>query len=154
LWSDRRICCGDILTLDVTATCLVLAPKVTTTNVIPAQQGDVAAFHAFAMICRSKTIYLHFSRSQLLNDDLPRIRAFASALRAHSSNAAPFEYAGLNAGRWVQATDWAPFEQTLEPPPYRQNVSTHQVLSKRCQDSSLPCGSSVDEPALSSPLPP
>jgi hypothetical protein len=62
---------------------------VTTTTVIPTQQSDVAAFHAFAMTCRSKTIYLHFSRSQLLNDDLPRLRAFASALRAHSSNVAP-----------------------------------------------------------------
>jgi hypothetical protein len=144
------------LTLDLTATCLVLVPtQVTTTNVIPAQQGDVAAFHVFTMICRSKTISLHFSRSQLLNDDLPRLRAFASALRAHSINVAPFEYAGLNAGRRVQATDWALFEQTLEPPPYRQIVSTYQVLSKRGQDSSLPCGSSVDTPAApSSPPPP
>jgi hypothetical protein len=93
--------------------------------VIPTQQSDVAAFHAFAMTCRSKTIYLHFSRSQLLNDDLPRLRAFASALRRHSSNVTPFEYAGLNAGHRVQATDRGLFEQTLEPPPYRQKVSTY-----------------------------
>jgi hypothetical protein len=123
--------------------------------VSPAQQSDVAAFHAFAVICRSKAIYLHFSRTQLLNDDLPRLRAFASALRTHSINVAPFDYASLNAGRGAQEKSWTLFEQPIEPPPYRQNVSTNQVLGKRCRDSSLPCGSSVDKlVAPSSPPPP
>jgi hypothetical protein len=105
------------MTLDLNTTGLVFVPpQVTTTTVSPAQQSDVAACHAFATICRSKTIYLRFSRSQLLNDDLPRLRAFASALRTRSINVALFDYAGLNAGRGVQEKDWTLFEQRLEPP--------------------------------------
>jgi hypothetical protein len=142
------------LMLDLNATGLVLVPPhVTTTTVSPAQQSDVAAFRAFAMICRSKSILLHFSKSQIPNDDLSRLRAFASALRTHSVDAAPFDYTGLNAGRGVQEKDWTLFDQTLNPPPYCRNVSTNQVLGKRCRDKSSPCDPSLDKPAAPSSPP-
>lgn len=116
------------LSLRLGATGIVLCPSGMET-LSPANQGDIN-FDAFAKICQSKSLRLHFSRRQFVNEELDRLEKFSFALQKKCLQAESFDHARHG----VVQRDWRVFSLSLDPPPYCQESKSEQVVGKRCRD--------------------
>jgi hypothetical protein len=116
---------------------VVIAPHATSDILSPANPDDIN-FRAFAKLCQTKTIHVHFSKQQFNHDELSRLRTFAGTLCAHLLKARPYDRKRLNAGRGAVETDWRVFEQP-DPPPYRPDLPPYHgtVLGKRSRGECL-----------------
>ena len=71
------------LSLGLNSTGTVLCPAAALEPPSPANPGDLD-FHAFARICQSKSLRLHFSGRQFVNQELDQLEAFSDALGKRS----------------------------------------------------------------------
>lgn len=109
------------LSLKLGTTGIVLCPSGADT-LSPANPGD-SDFDAFAKICRSDFLRLHFSRRQFVNKELDRLEAFSHVLRNRSLLAETFDHARHG----VVERDWRAFNLSLDPPPYCEQPASGQV---------------------------
>lgn len=85
----------------------------------PANQEDLD-LDAFAKICQSTSLRLHFSKRQFVEKELNQLEFFSGALR--SLQAEHFDYARHG----VVQKDW-PFSLLLDPPPYSEERVSDRV---------------------------
>ncbi|KAI9037799.1 uncharacterized protein KD926_011588 [Aspergillus affinis] len=109
------------LSLRLNTTGIVLCPSDVKT-LSPANHGD-SNFHAFAKICQSKFLRLHFSRRQFVNKELDRLESFSCALRERYLQIESFDHARQG----VVQRDWRAFNLSLDPPPYCEEPVSEQV---------------------------
>ncbi|PWY91084.1 hypothetical protein BO70DRAFT_283673 [Aspergillus heteromorphus CBS 117.55] len=109
------------LSLRLATTGIVLCPS-GMESLSPADQGDLN-FDAFAKICQSKSLRLHFSRRQFVNDELDRLETFSFALQKRSLQAESFDHARHG----VVRRDWRAFSLLLDPPPYCEGPMSGQL---------------------------
>lgn len=109
------------LSLRLSTTGVVLLPS-EMESLSPANQGD-SNFHAFARICQSKSLRLHFSRRQFVNKELDQLETFSCALRKRSLQAESFDHARHG----MVQRDWRAFSLSLDPPPYCEDPVSEQV---------------------------
>lgn len=128
------------LSMSLNLTGIVLCPSNMET-LSPATPGDLN-FNAFAKICQSKFLRLHFSRRQFVNDELEKLQNLSDALRQRKLQAVSFNHARHGA---VQK-DWRVFSRSPDPPPYCQEpveqvkqVDAGQVIGKRRRGISIAC---------------
>ena len=93
--STLRLCLNDY------KSGLVLVPSDVTEPLTPAAESRTD-FHAFAKICKATTLYLHFSKRQLVDVEMLHLRTFARTLCESSLNVAPLNDAHFNGGRGAQ----------------------------------------------------
>lgn len=110
------------LTLRLNATGVVLCPS-ELKSICPIGQGDLN-FHAFAKICQSKFLRVHFSRRQFVKKELDQLENFSRALRERGLDAESFDHARHG----VVQRDWRAFGLSLDPPPYCEEPSEHPPL--------------------------
>ncbi|RAL13985.1 uncharacterized protein BO97DRAFT_16646 [Aspergillus homomorphus CBS 101889] len=127
------------LSLRLGATGVVLCPS-GMESLSPANPGD-ANFNAFAKICQSKSLRLHFSRRQFVNDELTRLDAFALALQKRSLRAESLDHARHG----VVSRDWRVFNLSLDPPPYCEEPMSEPVQQV---DPPRYCEETKSEPAV------
>jgi hypothetical protein len=89
--SETDVSAVSTLSLRLSTTGIVLCPS-EMESLIPANQGDLH-FHAFAKICQSKFLRLHFARRQFVNKELDRLETFSCALRKASLQSESFDHA-------------------------------------------------------------
>ncbi|PLB44863.1 hypothetical protein P170DRAFT_391273 [Aspergillus steynii IBT 23096] len=100
------------LSLRLNTTGIVLCPS-ELKSLCPANPGD-SNFHAFAKICQSEFLRLHFSRRQFVNNELDQLEIFSRSLRERSLQTESFDHARHG----VVQRDWRAFSLSLDPPPY------------------------------------
>ena len=105
------------LTLILNKTGIFLCPS-GVESLSPANQEDLD-LEAFAKICQSTSLRLHFSKRQFVDKELNQLEAFSGALR--SLQAEPFDYARHG----VAQRDWPSL--LLDPPPYCEERASEQV---------------------------
>lgn len=123
------------LSLGLNSTGIVLCPTAIE-PIRPANQGDLN-FHAFAMICQSKSLRLHFAKRQFVKRELDQLETFCCALRKRSLQTESFDHARHG----VVQKDWRALSISFDPPPYRE-AAPAQV---RQVDPPLYCEESVSE---------
>ncbi|PWY80332.1 hypothetical protein BO94DRAFT_521204 [Aspergillus sclerotioniger CBS 115572] len=137
---------SDVSTLSLTlrTTGIVLCPSGMET-ISPTDPND-PNFCAFAKICKSKSLHLHFSTRQFVKDELDQLERFSFALQKRSLQAETFNHARQG----VVKRDWRAFGLSLDPPPYskelvsdqaeqvdpplyREEFGSEQLVEKRCR---------------------
>ncbi|KAL2813995.1 hypothetical protein BJX63DRAFT_393282 [Aspergillus granulosus] len=136
---------SDVSTLSLTlgTTGIVLCPS----GMEPLSPADLedSNFRAFAKICKSKSLRLHFATRQFVKDELDQLETFAFALHKGSLQAEPFNHTRQG----MVKRDWRAFSLSLDPPPYSEESNqakqvdpplyceksrSEQVVGKRCRD--------------------
>ncbi|KAJ5742546.1 uncharacterized protein N7511_011278 [Penicillium nucicola] len=88
----------------------------------PAKPGDLN-FYAFARVCQSKLLRLHFARRQFAVKELNQLETFSVALQKRSVQAETFDYDRHG----LAQTDWHAFKLSHEPPPDYDDEQVDQV---------------------------
>ncbi|KAL3433583.1 hypothetical protein BDV09DRAFT_171717 [Aspergillus tetrazonus] len=109
------------LSLSLGTTGIVLCPS-EIESLSPATPGDVK-IHSFAKICRSRSLRIHFSGRQFVNNELDKLQNFSHALQRRSLQTVSFNYARHG----VVEKDWRVFSLLPDPPPYCQEPVFEQA---------------------------
>ncbi|KAL4734231.1 hypothetical protein BDV11DRAFT_59150 [Aspergillus similis] len=109
------------LSLSLGTTGIVLCPS-EMESLSPATPGDVK-FSSFAKICQSRSLRVHFSGRQFVNNELDKLQNFSYALQQRSLQTASFNHARHG----VVQKDWRVFSLPPDPPPYCQEPVSEQV---------------------------
>lgn len=109
------------LSLTLGTTGIVLCPR-GMEYLSPANPKDMN-FYAFAKICKSKSLRLHFSNRQFVNDQPDRLKTFSLALNRKDLEAESFKR--LLSG--VDERDWTVFSLSPDPPPYYEEPVPEQA---------------------------
>ncbi|KAL4756054.1 uncharacterized protein BDW70DRAFT_145494 [Aspergillus foveolatus] len=126
------------LSLSLGTTGIVLCPSEMET-LSPATPGDVK-IHSFAKICRSRSLLIHFSGRQFVNNELDKLQNFSHALQRRSLQTVSFNHSRHG----LVEKDWRVFSLPPDPPPYCQEPVSEQVdpplyceqgIGKRRRDS-------------------
>ncbi|PYI09782.1 hypothetical protein BO78DRAFT_362250 [Aspergillus sclerotiicarbonarius CBS 121057] len=114
---------SDVSTLSLTlgTTGIVLCPS-GMESLSPTDPED-SNFRAFAKICQSKSLHLHFSTRQFVKDELDQLESFCFALQKGSLRAESFNHARQG----VVKRDWRAFRLSLDPPPYSEEPVSDQA---------------------------
>ncbi|RAK95490.1 uncharacterized protein BO80DRAFT_429802 [Aspergillus ibericus CBS 121593] len=153
---------SDVSTLSLTlsTTGIVLCPS--GMEALSPTDPEDSTFRAFAKICKSKSLHLHFSRRQFVKDELDQLETFSFALQRRRLQAESFNHARQG----VVEKDWRVFGLSLDPPPYSEESDPakqvdlplyreepEQVVGKRCRDQwSMPSDDETrKKPRLPSP---
>lgn len=109
------------LSLSLGTTGIVLCPS-EIESLSPAAPGDVK-IHSFAKICRSRSLRIHFSGRQFVNNELDKLQNFSHALQRRSLQTVSFNHARHG----VVEKDWRVFSLLPDPPPYCQEPVFEQA---------------------------
>ncbi|KAL5337631.1 hypothetical protein BJX70DRAFT_368793 [Aspergillus crustosus] len=114
---------SDVSTLSLTfsTTGIVLCPS-GIESLSPADPKD-SNFRAFAKICKSKSLRLHFSTRQFVQGELDQLEKFSFALQIRSLQAESFNHARHG----MVERDWRVFGLSLDPPPYSEEPVSGQA---------------------------
>lgn len=109
------------LSLTLSTTGIVLCPH-GMEYLSPADPED-NNFYTFAKICQSKSLHLHFSNRQFVDDQPDRLKAFSLALNRKDLEAESFQcpLSGVN------ERDGAVFSLSPDPPPHYEEPVSEQV---------------------------
>ncbi|PYI14144.1 hypothetical protein BO99DRAFT_345766 [Aspergillus violaceofuscus CBS 115571] len=146
----------------------VLCPSEMSSS-LPATHGDWN-FAAFARICESKSLRIHFAARQFVGGELGMLKAFVRGLEKRSLKAVSFDDSrqGLVERVWKDLNvllerppdyEEPASEQVkqADPPPYNEEPKSAHVGAKRARDHSLIPPSEDDRrrrPLFTSPEPP
>lgn len=115
---DRAV---STLSLTLSTTGIVLCPH-GMEYLNPADPED-KNFYAFAKICQSKSLHLHFSNRQFVNDQPDRLKAFSFALNRKDLEAESFRRPLSD----VDKRDGTVFSLSPDPPPQYEEPVPEQV---------------------------
>ncbi|PYH49219.1 uncharacterized protein BP01DRAFT_388291 [Aspergillus saccharolyticus JOP 1030-1] len=125
--SVPNIAAVSTLSLTLGTTGVVLVPR-GMERLSPADPQDMN-FYAFAKICQSKSLRLHFANRQFVDDQIDRLKTFSLALHRKDLEAESFKHPLSG----VDERDWTVFDLSPDPPPYYEPV-LKPVIGKHERD--------------------